>query len=159
VTCYTQPCKPYEALHIMHYLPKGDESSPRGRWGICAPALLEVLTYQSAFKSELVGLYAIITLLNSLVDYYEARNGTFKLACDGIQALEYVFDTKKSVTTANNSYDLILAMIKMIANSRITWKRQHVKVHQDIPRDQLDIWGRAIDDCDMDAKAFWEMCR
>jgi hypothetical protein len=28
----------------MHYLPLGDESSPRGRWGICARALPEVLT-------------------------------------------------------------------------------------------------------------------
>jgi hypothetical protein len=29
----------------MHYLPRGDESSPRGRWDICAPVLPEVLTY------------------------------------------------------------------------------------------------------------------
>jgi hypothetical protein len=28
----------------MHYLPQGDASSPRGEWGICAPALPEVLT-------------------------------------------------------------------------------------------------------------------
>jgi hypothetical protein len=28
----------------MHYLPQGDASSPRGGWGICAPALPEVLT-------------------------------------------------------------------------------------------------------------------
>jgi hypothetical protein len=27
----------------MHYLPQGDESSPRGIWGICAPALPKVL--------------------------------------------------------------------------------------------------------------------
>jgi hypothetical protein len=44
VTCYTQPCKPCEVTYILHYLPQGDESSPRGSWGICAPALPEVLT-------------------------------------------------------------------------------------------------------------------
>jgi hypothetical protein len=44
VTCYTQPCKPYKVLCLLHYLPLGDESSPRGGWGICAPALPEVLT-------------------------------------------------------------------------------------------------------------------
>jgi hypothetical protein len=44
VTCYTQPCKPCKVVHIMHYIPRGDESSPRGGWGICAPALPEVLT-------------------------------------------------------------------------------------------------------------------
>jgi hypothetical protein len=44
VTCYTQPCKPCKLAYILHYLPQGDESSPRGRWGICASALPEVLT-------------------------------------------------------------------------------------------------------------------
>jgi hypothetical protein len=44
VTCYTQPCNAYEVICLPHYLPLGDESSPRGRWSICAPALPEVLT-------------------------------------------------------------------------------------------------------------------
>jgi hypothetical protein len=44
VTCYTQLCKPCEVKYILHYLPQGGESSPRGSWGICAPALPEVLT-------------------------------------------------------------------------------------------------------------------
>jgi hypothetical protein len=44
VTCYNQPCKLCEVTYILHYLPQGDESSPRGSWGIYAPALPEVLT-------------------------------------------------------------------------------------------------------------------
>jgi hypothetical protein len=44
VTCYTQPCKPCKVTCLLHYPPQGDESSPRGRWGICALALPEVLT-------------------------------------------------------------------------------------------------------------------
>jgi hypothetical protein len=44
VTCYTQPCKLCKAKYVLDYLPQGDASSPRGRWGICAPALPEVLT-------------------------------------------------------------------------------------------------------------------
>jgi hypothetical protein len=44
VTCYTQLCKPCKVTYITHYLPQGGESSPRGSWGICAPALPEVLT-------------------------------------------------------------------------------------------------------------------
>jgi hypothetical protein len=44
VTYYTQPCKPCKVKYVLDYLPQGDESSPRGRWGICAPALPEVLT-------------------------------------------------------------------------------------------------------------------
>jgi hypothetical protein len=45
VTCHTQPCKPCKVKYVLDYLPQGDESSPRGGWGICAPALPEVLTY------------------------------------------------------------------------------------------------------------------
>jgi hypothetical protein len=37
VTCYTQPCKPCKVTCILHYLPLGDESSPRGEMGyFCA---------------------------------------------------------------------------------------------------------------------------
>jgi hypothetical protein len=44
VTCCTHPCKPCKVKYVLDYPPQGDESSPRGRWGICAPALPEVLT-------------------------------------------------------------------------------------------------------------------
>jgi hypothetical protein len=44
VTCYTQPCKSCKVKYVLDYLPQGGESSPRGSWGICAPALPEVLT-------------------------------------------------------------------------------------------------------------------
>jgi hypothetical protein len=32
----------------------------------------------------------------------------------------------------------------------------YVPALQDISRDEMDIWGRANDDCDTDAKAFWK---
>jgi hypothetical protein len=47
VTCYTQPCKLCKVKYILDYLPQGGESPPRGRWGICAPALPEVLTHNT----------------------------------------------------------------------------------------------------------------
>jgi hypothetical protein len=56
VTCHTQPCRPCEGTYILHYLPQGDESSPRGSWGICAPALPEVITSPLA-TAKLEGSY------------------------------------------------------------------------------------------------------
>jgi hypothetical protein len=56
VTCYTQPCKLCKVTCILHYLPQGDESSPRGGWGICAPALPEVLTEIPADRQQLKDL-------------------------------------------------------------------------------------------------------
>jgi hypothetical protein len=108
---------------------------------------------QSVFRSELAGMYAMITLVHLVVEY-DVRHGTVGLACDGIQELEYIFDTDKSVTSAKTYHDLILAMRNMIADSRITWKRRRAKGHQDIPRDQLDIWGRANAESYITVKAF-----
>jgi hypothetical protein len=59
VTCYTQPCKPCKVTYILHCLPQGGESSPRGSWGICARALPEVLTY-----SYILDKYILSTWIN-----------------------------------------------------------------------------------------------
>jgi hypothetical protein len=64
VTCYTQPCKPCKVTYILQYLPQGDESSPRGRWGVCAPALPEVLTDICVRRSELLALLTSMTSKN-----------------------------------------------------------------------------------------------
>jgi hypothetical protein len=71
VTCYTQRGKPFRVVHIMHYLLRGDESSPRGRWGICAPDLPEVLkvsgirvfsvAHHDPCQSFLIGLFFKVT--------------------------------------------------------------------------------------------------
>jgi hypothetical protein len=55
VTCHTHPCRPCEVTYILHYLPQGDESSPRGSWGICAPTLPEVLTGGAVVGAETEG--------------------------------------------------------------------------------------------------------
>jgi hypothetical protein len=38
----------------MHYLSQGDDSSPRGIWGICATALPEVLAMENAMTPALM---------------------------------------------------------------------------------------------------------
>jgi hypothetical protein len=64
VTCYTQPCKPCDITYTLHYLPQGDESYPKGGWGICAPALPEVLTTKTkAEKAERGALKWAVNLL------------------------------------------------------------------------------------------------
>jgi hypothetical protein len=47
----------------------------------------------------------------------------------------------------------LLTYQDILANS---FSHHHVPSHQDISRDEMDIWGRANDDCDTDAKAFWK---
>jgi hypothetical protein len=49
-----------------------------------------------------------------------------------------------------------MATRKVLDRLPISFSRRHVPAHQDISRDEMDIWGRANDDCDTDAKAFWK---
>jgi hypothetical protein len=52
VTCYTQSYKTCKVKYILDYLPQGDASSTRGRWGVYAPALHDVLTFNRSSDSE-----------------------------------------------------------------------------------------------------------
>jgi hypothetical protein len=69
-------------------------------------------------------------------------------------ALYYIFDLNKKATATTNSVDLIMATRKVLDRLPISFSHRHVPAHRDISRDEIDIWGRANDDFDTDAKAF-----
>jgi hypothetical protein len=69
-------------------------------------------------------------------------------------ALYYIFDRNKKATETTNSFDLIMATRKVLDRLHISFSNCHVPAYQDISREKMDIWGRANDDCDTDAKAF-----
>jgi hypothetical protein len=71
-------------------------------------------------------------------------------------ALYYIFDRNKKATATTNYFDLIMATRKVLDRLPISFSHRHIPEHQDISRDEMDIWGRANDDCDTDAKAFWK---
>ena len=49
-------------------------------------------TDQSAFQSELAGLYGILMAITTLCDCHQITTGRVTVACDGEAALEYIFD-------------------------------------------------------------------
>jgi hypothetical protein len=71
-------------------------------------------------------------------------------------ALYYIFDRNKKETATTHYFDLIMATRQFMDRLPISFSHRHVPAHQDISRDEMDIWGRANDDCDTDAKAFWK---
>jgi hypothetical protein len=71
-------------------------------------------------------------------------------------ALYYIFDQHKTATAITNSFDMIMETRKVLDRLPISFSHRHVPAHQYISRDEMDIWGRANDDCDTDAKAFWK---
>jgi hypothetical protein len=48
-----------------------------------------------------------------------------------------------------------MATRKVLDRLPISFSHHHVPAHQDRSRDEMDVWGRANDDCDTYAKAFW----
>ena len=45
---------------------------------------------QSAYRSELAGLYGMITMINTICAFYHIKTGSIELGCGGIQALQHV---------------------------------------------------------------------
>jgi hypothetical protein len=56
-------------------------------------------------------------------------------------ALHYIFYWNKKATATKNSFDLIMATRKFLDRLPISFSYRHVPAHQDISRDDMDIWG------------------
>jgi hypothetical protein len=111
---------------------------------------------QSAFRSEIGGICAKEVAIEILCKFFHISNGSVSFGSDCEPALYYIFDRNQKATATKNSFDLIMETRKVLDRLPISFSHRHVPAHQDISRDEMDIWGRANDDCDTDAKAFWK---
>jgi hypothetical protein len=109
---------------------------------------------QSAFSSEIGGIYALAVSIELLCKFFHIFNGSVSSKSDCEAAPYYIFDRNKKETATTNSFDLIISTRKILYQLIISFSHRHVPAHQDISREEMDIWGRANDDCDTDAKAF-----
>jgi hypothetical protein len=109
---------------------------------------------QSAFRSEIGGIYDIAVEIELLCKFFHISNGSVSFGSDWEAALYNIFDRNKKATATTDYFDLIMATRKILDRIPISFSHVHVPAHQDISRDEMDIWGRAKSDCDTDAKAF-----
>jgi hypothetical protein len=94
---------------------------------------------QSAYRSELAGLYGMITMINTLCAYHDIKDGAIELGCDGIQALQHV-DQRCDITNPwMPQFDLLSATRNALRLCPIQMKMKHVKGHQD------DDWEAVLD--------------
>ena len=61
---------------------------------------------QSAYRSELTSLYIIMTFINHLCGFCKIEEGQVKLGCDGLSALQIVFEQGMVLTTDIPDYVL-----------------------------------------------------
>jgi hypothetical protein len=111
---------------------------------------------QSAFMSEIGGIYAMAVAIELLCKFFHISNGSVSFGSDCEAALYYIFDRNKKAIAKTNYFDLIMATRKILDRLPISFSHRHVPAQQDISRGEMDIWGRANDDCDTDANAFWK---
>jgi hypothetical protein len=66
---------------------------------------------QSAFRSELSGLYGVVTGTEVVCKVFHVKTGQITVACDRESALDYVFDWNNSFLLASTLHlDLIVAI-------------------------------------------------
>jgi hypothetical protein len=109
---------------------------------------------QSAFRSEIGGIYAMTVAIKLICKFFHMSNGSVSFGSDCEAALYDTFDRNTETTATTNSFDLTMATIKVPDRLPGSFSHRHVPAHQDISRDEMDKWGIANDDCDTDAKAF-----
>ena len=111
---------------------------------------------QSAYRSELAGLYAIVYVIETLVGVYGLSKGEVIVGCDGISALQEAIYNNKTATSAQQHFDLISGMQGYITESKVVYKPLHIKGHQDkdTPIGDLDRMAILNIECDAYAKEY-----
>jgi hypothetical protein len=88
-------------------------------------------TDQSAYRSEVAGLFVIATMVREICSFYDITAGTAYLGCDGISALLNCIDLDYVVKSSASYFDLITATRAMLQQCPVQWIPHHVLGHQD----------------------------
>jgi hypothetical protein len=69
---------------------------------------------QSAYRSELAGLFAIVRIVNLLCSWANVVHGGIEVGCDGLSALNKAFDSWP-LEPADPHFDMLSSLWTMIA--------------------------------------------
>jgi hypothetical protein len=110
---------------------------------------------QSAYRSELAGILAAITVLNALTSFHNI-NSSITILCDCEKGLEKAF-SNRPLSLQDSCYDLLHAIHYELKNSLIQWTGSHIKGHQDdsTPVELLDRPSQINVMVDLMAKDFY----
>jgi hypothetical protein len=114
-------------------------------------------TDQSAYRSELVGIYGIAATIWLLENEYHLI-GDVMVGCDGLSALRQASKQLDFINPNEPQFDVIMAIRRLIADSSWSWQWRHVKGHQDEFNkvDDLDKWSQWNIKMDAQAKETWK---
>jgi hypothetical protein len=69
---------------------------------------------QSAFRSEIGGIYTMAVVIELKCKFFHISNGSVSFGNDCQEALYYIFDRNKKATATKKSFDLIMATRKVL---------------------------------------------
>ena len=116
---------------------------------------------QSAYRSELAGIYSIMVAVTKLCKFFEIQQGAIELGCDGQSALDKAFNHVALIRIEDANHDLLQAIRYLWASSPLQWKFRHVRGHQDDHADarDLDRWAKLNIEMDANAKQHMSIAR
>ena len=132
---------------------QGEDTERRIRGSCITPGNPEV---QSAYRSELAGLYGIVSMIELICMYFMIEKGTVEVGCDGLQALKQATFNSDITNPKYPQFDLISAIRQAMRRCPINWKTRHIKGHQDDDLNaELDSWAKLNVEMDKKAKEYW----
>ncbi len=93
------------------------------------------------YRSELAGIYCIMVVLEKFCSFYSLSEGVIEIGCDGLSALDSVFEKGDQLFHDVPSFDLVASILKPRRKSCLTWWYRHDKGHQDEGSGPLDFWA------------------
>ncbi len=65
---------------------------------------------QSAYRSELAGIYSIMTGVKNICEFFKITSGATELGCDGQSAIDKAFNYVSIIRLEDRNYDLLLQL-------------------------------------------------
>ena len=116
---------------------------------------------QSAYRSELTGILALIRAVHTSCGSITSGRGRVEVGCDCLSAITIITQEWEPKPTATLQGDLVYSIRRAIRHSNISWTFRHVRGHQDDGAGlaELDGWARMNIDMDAAAKEAWDETR
>ena len=114
---------------------------------------------QSAYRSELAGLYGICCVLWALRQRFQCDISAI-IGCDGLSAIRSCDLDHDLINVNQDHFDLISACRHLLRQAKIKVLWKHIKGHQDDQADAvLDRWALRNIEMDTLAKDWWRQTR
>jgi hypothetical protein len=111
---------------------------------------------QSAYRSELAGLYSICFVVHQLESYLQC-SCNIEIGCDGLSAIQMCEDRSDTLTPNASHFDLITGTRFLVSKIHGSLLWRHIKGHQDNDATLvLDMWAEFNIQMDLAAKQHWK---